>query len=102
MNAAKSSNGRVSWTTLVSTASLAIAITSGGYAIIQGQINTVKELTAADRQGIRRQLEDNDRITESLRDRKLDVERFNQALAVIAKQFDDIDSRLDKLEQRGR
>ena len=79
MNVAPANNGRVSWTTLISTGSLALAVTAAGYSIIQSQINTVKELTASDRQAIRRQLDENDRITSELRAGKVDNERFNAA-----------------------
>jgi hypothetical protein len=76
---ANAGNGRISWTTLISTGSFVLAVTAGGYSIIQGQINTVKELTAADRQAIRRQLDENDKITSELRATKVDNERFNAA-----------------------
>ena len=106
-------NGRVSWTTLISTGSLALAITGGGYSIIQSQINTVKELTASDRQSIRRQLEENDKATAALRHDKLEVERFNQVVSHLVpasglkarddelqRQIDALAARLDKLENR--
>jgi septal ring factor EnvC (AmiA/AmiB activator) len=92
---------RVNWAVLISAASLVLALFGGLWAAVQSQINTVKELTANDRQAIRHQLEDNDRVTEQLRDRKLDAERFNQALMQIGKALDALDQRVDRLEQRG-
>jgi hypothetical protein len=112
MNVAPANNGRVSWTTLISTGSLALAVTAGGYSIIQGQINTVKELTASDRQAIRRQLDENDRITAELRANKVDVDRFNNAARqlitkgdiehrdeILQKQIDILNGRVNDIRQ---
>lgn len=93
-------NGRVSWGALISTGSLAVALVGGATAFVQSQINTVKELTAADRESIRRQLTENDRITDALRENKVDTRRFEQVLAQILKQLDELDKRVDTLEKK--
>jgi hypothetical protein len=103
------------WPVLISAASLLLAITGGVWALVQSQINTVKELTASDRQSIRRQLDENDKITAALRHDKLDVERFNQVVSHLVpasglkarddelqRQIDALAARLDKLEAQPR
>lgn len=105
------SNGRVSWTALISAGSLAIALVGAATAFVQSQINTVKELTANDREAIRRQLSENDRVTESLRHDKLEIARFDQVISrfvqvetqrfdALQKQIDQITARLDAINTR--
>ena len=89
MNAAASTkNGgfRVSWTVLISTGSLVLALVSGGWALIQSEINSVrremtdlKELTASERAALGHRLENDEKDTAALRDSKVDYNRFNTA-----------------------
>jgi len=80
----RSANGYINWPVLISAASLMLALFGGLWAAVQSQINTVKELTANDRQAIRRQLEENDRVTANIRSNKVDIERYtSEASAVI-------------------
>lgn len=102
MNAKPNGNGRVSWATLISTGSLVFAIVGGGWALVKNEIGTVKELNASDRDVIHRQLADNDRAIEMLRENKLDARRFDQALAQLIKQIDALNDRVTRLEHRGK
>jgi hypothetical protein len=74
---------RVNWAVLISAASLVLALFGGLWAAVQSQVNTVKELTANDRQAIRRQLEENDRVTANIRSNKVDIERYTSELNAI-------------------
>ena len=79
----RNANGKINWAVLISGASLMLALFGGLWAAVQGQINTVKELTANDRQAIRRQLEENDRVTASIRSNKVDIERYTSEMDAI-------------------
>ena len=79
----RSANGYINWPVLISAASLILALFGGLWAAVQSQINTVKELTANDRQAIRRQLEENDRVTANIRSNKVDIERYTSELDAI-------------------
>src|SRR6516225_3595207 len=79
----RSANGYINWPVLISAASLMLALFGGLWAAVQSQINTVKELTANDRQAIRRQLEENDRVTANIRSNKVDIERYTSEMNTI-------------------
>lgn len=79
----RNANGKINWAVLISGASLMLALFGGLWAAVQSQINTVKELTANDRQAIRRQLEENDRVTANIRSNKVDIERYTSEMDAI-------------------
>ena len=79
----RNANGKINWAVLISGASLMLALFGGLWAAVQSQINTVKELTANDRQAIRRQLEENDRVTANIRSNKVDIERYTSEMNTI-------------------
>jgi len=79
----RNASSHINWPVLISAASLMLALFGGLWAAVQSQINTVKELTANDRQSIRRQLEENDRVTASIRSNKVDIERYTSEMNII-------------------
>ena len=104
---------RISWTVIVSTATLILGIAAGAWSLVRTQVEAVrdevsdlKETTAQGREVIRRQADLIGQQVEMLRSTKADSERINQIVShlmshdEIAARFTALQKENDQLRER--